>query len=128
MKFLTTILAFLAIGFAYAPVSAETRALVMASNYDLLDADPALFLANPLEDSSIVASALEKGSVDSLTVVREPTIKDWTKTFDKFVASLGPDDIALLYYAGHGLQIEGRNYFLASDGVSLIPLDPGCRS
>ncbi|GAB5486509.1 MAG: hypothetical protein Pars2KO_00790 [Parasphingorhabdus sp.] len=103
---------------------AATRALVIASNYDLIDTNPDLFLANPIADADIVVAALERGGIDGLITVKEPIAEDWNKSFEQFRASLEPDDIALLYYAGHGFQIEGRNYFLASDGVSLIPLDP----
>lgn len=105
-------------------VNAEVRALVMASNYDLIDTNPDLYLANPIADADIVVAALERGGIDGLITVKEPIAEDWNKSFEQFRASLEPDDIALLYYAGHGFQIEGRNYFLASDGVSLIPLDP----
>ncbi len=102
----------------------ETRALIMASNYDLPDTNFALFLANPLADADLVAKALAKGGVKHISLIKEPQVEDWDDKFKTFLASLNPDDIALLYYAGHGFQIEGRNYFLASDGVSLIPLDP----
>lgn len=103
---------------------AETRALVVASNYDLIDTNADLFLANPLADADIIAAAFERGGIDNLVLVREPNAEEWAEQFDAFVSTLGPDDIALLYYAGHGFQIGGINYFLSSDGVSLIPLDP----
>lgn len=111
---------------AVVPISAqaETRALVMASNYDLIDNNPNLFLANPIADAKIISEALEKGGIDSLIAIREPVAQDWSVKFEEFVKSLEPNDIALLYYAGHGFQIHGQNYFLSSDGVSLIPLDP----
>lgn len=124
MKFFLSLLAILSLNIVPISASAATRALVIASNYDLIETNPALYLANPLADAEIVAEAMENGSIDSLTVVREPVTKDWTEKFGQFVASLDTNDIAILYYAGHGFQIEGRNYFLASDGVSLIPLDP----
>lgn len=102
---------------------AETRALVMASNYDLIDTSRDLFLANPLTDAALVTQAMTRGGIDHITLINEPAAEDWDKKFQAFADRLGPGDIALLYYAGHGFQIRGRNYFLASDGVSLIPLD-----
>ncbi|MEP3227155.1 MAG: caspase family protein [Parasphingorhabdus sp.] len=102
---------------------AEVRVLVMASNYDLIDTDPELLLANPIADADLIVSAMEKGRLRNVTLIKEPQVEDWEDGFNRFVASLAPDDVAMLYYAGHGFQIEGRNYFLASDGVSLIPLD-----
>lgn len=109
--------------FAPTAAMAETRALVMASNYDFIDTDAELFLANPLADAALVTRAMTRGGIDHITLINEPQAEDWDVKFQAFVDSLGPDDIALLYYAGHGFQIRGRNYFLASDGVSLIPLD-----
>lgn len=103
---------------------AETRALVMASNYDLIDTNADLYLANPIADADIVAEALQRSGIDSLTMFKEPVAEKWAEAFESFVASLEPDDIALLYYAGHGFQVSGTNYFLSSDGVTLIPLDP----
>jgi len=123
MKKSFTLCLLLLCSIAPATAFAETRALVMASNYDLIDTNAALLLANPLADAELVTRALAKGGIEHITLINEPQVEDWDEKFTAFADSLGPDDIALLYYAGHGFQIRGRNYFLASDGVSLIPLD-----
>lgn len=123
IKFLASFCAAIVVWAAPFAAKAEIRSLVIASNYDLIDTNPDLYLANPVADMAIVAKAFERGGVDSLTTLTEPVAEEWEEKFNQFLASLGPDDIALLYYAGHGFQIEGRNYFLTSDGISLIPLD-----
>ena len=34
---------------------------------------------------------------------------------NEFVSTLRPGDVALLYYSGHGLQIDGENYLIPTD-------------
>jgi hypothetical protein len=37
--------------------------------------------------------------------------------FQAFVQSLAPDDLALFFYAGHGVQISGENYLFPTDAL-----------
>ncbi|MEM1132024.1 MAG: caspase family protein [Pseudomonadota bacterium] len=104
------------------PAHADVHALVIGTDYIEAD-DPRLELANPVVDARMVSASLKRSAATEVTLLEEPDAKLWESELDLFVNSLAPDDIALLYYAGHGFQIEGRNYFLAADGVSLIPLE-----
>ncbi|MEO1044485.1 MAG: caspase family protein [Pseudomonadota bacterium] len=115
---------FLLLGiFAVTPhAHADVHALVIGTDYIEAD-DPRLALANPVVDARMVTASLKRSAVTEVTLLEEPDARIWESEFDLFVNSLAPDDIALLYYAGHGFQIEGHNYFLAADGVSLIPLE-----
>ncbi|MDO9415803.1 caspase family protein [Pararhizobium sp.] len=38
-----------------------------------------------------------------------------TSALSKFVRQIGPQDAALFYYAGHGMQLKGENYLLATE-------------
>jgi len=101
---------------------AEIRALVVGSNYQQAD-DPRLELANPIADARLISSALRRTVVDEITVLEEPTADAWESEFDQFENSLSGDDIAIFYFAGHGFQINGNNYLMAGDGVTLLALD-----
>lgn len=109
---------------AAVPLSAhaETKALIIASSYEIAD-NPAIELANPLADATLMEVALRGTSAEEITVLRDPTMDEWVEGFAAFVESLDDDDIALFYYAGHGFQVGGVNYFLTSDGQSLVSLD-----
>ena len=107
---------------APAPAAAEVRALVVASSY-AGSADPALRLANTLVDGRTIAEALRRAGVRDVRLVEEPDLARWDAEIAAFANRLGPSDIALLYYAGHAIQVSGRNYFLAGDGVSLIDME-----
>lgn len=107
---------------AIAPAQAATKALVIGSDYDKSN-NKKLHLANPVADVRLVRAALSRTAVDDITVLEDPDAQQWSAGFQQFADSLSGDDIAFLYYAGHGFQIDGSNYFLSDDGVSLISLD-----
>ncbi len=119
---LAPIAAFLLLLFS-TPAMAETKALLIGSNY-IPAADKNLRLANPIADIRMVGAAMRRTTIDEVTLVEEPDEREWRAAMNEFVASLGEDDIAVLYVAAHGFQVDGINYFLSSDGAALIALDP----
>ena len=106
-----------------APALAETKALLIGSNY-VTAADKNLRLSNPVADIRLVADAMRRTTIDNITTVEEPDEREWREAMTEFVDSLSDDDIAVLYVAAHGFQVDGINYFLSSDGGALIALDP----
>ncbi len=71
-------------------------------------------LANPLNDANNVADALRKlgFSVELEINADQRVMEDSIRAFGKKLRSGG---IGLFYFAGHGMQVQGRNY--------LIPID-----
>lgn len=104
------------------PASAEVRALILSADY-VGALDPGLRLANPVTDGREIAQALRKAGVRDLRLAEEAPADRWQSEFQAFTNRLRPDDIALVYYAGHGFQIGGRNYLVTADGNTLIALD-----
>ena len=107
---------------AAAPACADVKALLLATDYAEA-ADSRLQLDNPIADGRMIAAALRRTTVDEIELVEEPDAARWGIAFEDFAASLSGDDIAFVYFAGHGFQIDGANYLLAADGHSLIGLD-----
>jgi tetratricopeptide (TPR) repeat protein len=71
-------------------------------------------LANPANDSNDVAAALRKVG---FTVVEGHDL-DWRGMVAKireFAGTLGTADLALFFYAGHGIQVNGENYLIPVD-------------
>jgi uncharacterized caspase-like protein len=71
-------------------------------------------LANPANDARAMGAALTSLGFS----VEAATDLDYKKlgiTVDRFVKTLGRGDIALFFYAGHGIQIEGENYLVPVD-------------
>jgi uncharacterized protein len=73
-------------------------------------------LANPVNDATDVAAALEragfKGNIQSVFNAQHDQLK---RAVRDFVASVHPGDFAFVYYSGHGVEVKGVNYLLPVD-------------
>lgn len=69
-------------------------------------------LKNPVNDAALMKQTLEKLNFDviySINLERDRDMKDKIIEFGK---KRGEYDVGFIYYAGHGIQIEGENYLL----------------
>ncbi len=65
-------------------------------------------------DAKSVGAALEKIGFQ-VTQLIDVSREDWLQETTKFTASMSAGDVVLVYYAGHGVQMNGANYLLPSD-------------
>jgi len=101
----------LLVGFA-APdrLAAEERKALVIGNAEYGKGD----LANPVNDAEAVAKALKKVGF-KVTLKKNLGEKGIRKAVSTFAGSLGAGDVALFFYAGHGIEIGGQNYLLGVD-------------
>jgi hypothetical protein len=71
-------------------------------------------------DATAVHAAFEEAGVIS-TLVLDPTFREMIEALTAFTEQLGPGDEAIFYFAGHGVQIDGRNFLLMSDIPQVSP-------
>ncbi|THD63722.1 MAG: caspase family protein [Bradyrhizobium sp.] len=74
-------------------------------------------LPNAEHDAKRMAELLGSAGFD-VTAAPDLSQDDMRRAFSDFaakVAASGPDTIALVFYAGHGLQIDGENYLVPVD-------------
>jgi len=71
-------------------------------------------LRNPVNDANLIANTLQDLG---FTVIKETdaTKKQMDDAILDFWRKLGNCDVALFYYAGHGVQLDGINYLLPVD-------------
>lgn len=74
-------------------------------------------LPNPANDAKAMAELLRSAGFDVLSEadLSRSGLRHAIREFAAQVALKGPDTVALVYYAGHGLQIEGENYLIPVD-------------
>ena len=96
-----------------APPADQRVALVIGnSNYQ-----SAPKLANPGNDAQSMSQLLNSAGFE-VTQATNLTRKDMVRVVQDFtakVAERGPGTVAMVYYAGHGVQVEGENYLLPID-------------
>jgi hypothetical protein len=71
-------------------------------------------LVNPTNDARDIGAVLQELGFDA-EVVLNANLKTLEQAVDRFVGKLLPRDVALFYYAGHGVQLSGENYLVPVD-------------
>ncbi|MCJ2050491.1 caspase family protein [Methylobacterium sp. J-070] len=94
------------------PAAAEGRAALVVAEAAYPDSDAVL--PTPVGDAGAMAEALRRRGFTVTTA--DNAGRDTLKTaVDRFVRTVEPDGVALVFFAGYGIQVGRRNY--------LIPLD-----
>jgi hypothetical protein len=71
-------------------------------------------LANPVNDATDISKKLTDFGFD-VTTVTDATVVEMNAALKTFQQTANDGDVALFFFAGHGMQIEGDNYLLAVD-------------
>ena len=87
---------------------ASTRVALVIGN-GAYENHPAL--ANPLSDASDIAASLKRLGF-SVTVLTNARDIDMRKAIDEFGLAAQGSDIAVVFFAGHGMEIGGENWLL----------------
>ncbi|HSK74296.1 MAG TPA: SUMF1/EgtB/PvdO family nonheme iron enzyme [Pyrinomonadaceae bacterium] len=71
-------------------------------------------LPNPVNDARLMADSLNE--VGFQTVIRENlSLEEMKAAIQSFTGKLPKNGVGLFYYAGHGVQIDGRNFLIPVD-------------
>jgi Caspase domain len=94
--------------------SAENR-LALVIGQSAYKSVPAL--PNPANDARAVTRWLTDSGFEVLSAsdLSQNQMREKVSEFAGKVAAKGPDTVALVFYAGHGLQIDGENYLVPVD-------------
>jgi tetratricopeptide (TPR) repeat protein len=72
-------------------------------------------LANPRRDSKAIADTLRQVGFQSVTLVTDATRDKTVEALKAFATEADKADWALIYYAGHGIEVGGLNYLIPVD-------------
>ena len=65
-------------------------------------------------DATAVSDALQSKGF-AVTTVLDAERREMNKRISEFTSQLDPGDTAMVFYAGHGVEIDGENYLLPTD-------------
>ena len=109
MRLLLSLLLF-AVAAPFAAASAEERIALVIGNGGYSFSP----LANPVNDARTIASVLKQAGFDVRQYENLGQAK-MKRAILRFGAALSRSDVGLFYYAGHGVQVNGRNYLIPVD-------------
>ncbi len=94
------------------PAFAEKRVALVLGNSAYRNVAP---LANPVNDSARIASTLKEAGFDVVDSRRDLSAADTRRALRDFADRSRDADIAVVYYAGHGIEVDGGNYLIPVD-------------
>jgi hypothetical protein len=74
-------------------------------------------LLNPVNDAAIVAATLKNAGFDVVETRLDLQVADMRRTLRDFADQVRDADVAVVYYAGHGIELEGTNYLIPTDAT-----------
>lgn len=74
-------------------------------------------LANPVNDATLVGGMFKKAGFDAVDVKLDQNALEMRRTLRDFAAKARDADIAVIYYAGHGIELDGNNYLIPTDAA-----------
>jgi uncharacterized caspase-like protein len=80
-------------------------------------------LTNPARDADAMASLFKKAGFDVVDNRRDLGISDLRRAIREFSEVTRDADISVIYYAGHGIEVDGTNYLVPADAKLLSDFD-----
>jgi uncharacterized caspase-like protein len=80
-------------------------------------------LANPARDADAVAALFKQAGFDTINNQRDLGIVDLRRVIREFSETSRDADIAVVYYAGHGIEVDGTNYLVPADAKLVSDFD-----
>ena len=74
-------------------------------------------LKNPVNDARLIASTLDSLDFDVILKENLATKRDMTAAIREFGSKRSEYDVAFVYYAGHGIQVDDENFLLPTKEV-----------
>ena len=98
-------------------ISAQKRFALIIGNSNYSSSYGYANLDNPINDAELMHARLENAGFE-VTTVKDANEADFIGSINNFknrVNSSGRGTVALFYYSGHGLQVDGINYLVPTD-------------
>jgi peptidoglycan hydrolase-like protein with peptidoglycan-binding domain len=108
MRFLAFLFLFVSLPFS---IHAANRVGLVIGNDSYTDVPK---LEKAVADAAAVGTALADQGFEIVTAINVPR-RDMNQRISQFISLLEPGDTAFVFFAGHGVEIDGENYLLPTD-------------
>jgi formylglycine-generating enzyme required for sulfatase activity len=99
---------------------AEKRAALVIGNSSYRNVPS---LPNPSNDATEIASLFKSAGFSVVDVRRDLGIADMRRAISDFAEAANDVDVAVVYFAGHGIEVDGSNYIIPVDARLLRDFD-----
>ncbi|MEK9284215.1 caspase family protein [Bradyrhizobium sp. ISRA442] len=98
----------------YGPAHAEKRVALVIGNSAYRSVPQ---LANPVSDAGLIGGMFKRAGFDSVEVKQDLSGAEMRKALREFGTRTRDADVAVVYYAGHGMEVDGNNYLIPTDAA-----------
>src|SRR5229473_2566916 len=106
--------------FSSEPALAEKRVALVIGNSAY---ENVARLGNPANDATAMTTILKEAGFDVVDSRRNLNIADMRRAFRDFSDKARDADVAVVYFAGHGIEVDGANYVIPVDAALERDLD-----
>ena len=96
------------------PAFANKRVAFVVGNSSYQNVVP---LTNPANDAAAITDMFRKASFDVVESRRDLKNTEMRRALRDFTEKARDADLAVIYYAGHGIEVDGTNYLIPVDAV-----------
>jgi uncharacterized caspase-like protein len=96
------------------PGHAEKRVALVIGNSSYRNV---AMLPNPEQDAASIAKLFKEAGFDTVIAENNVANLDFKRAIRRFTEIATDADIAVVYYAGHGIEINGTNYLIPVDAL-----------
>src|SRR6195256_479016 len=96
------------------PALAEKRVALVIGNSSYRNVAK---LSNPANDAAAVATMFKSAGFDKVESKLNLTVGELRKALRDFGNTSRDADVAVVYYAGHGIELDGTNYLIPVDAT-----------
>ena len=94
------------------PAFAEKRVALIIGNSAYQNAPQ---LPNPVNDAALITATLKSAGFDVVNSRQNLSALETRRVLREFADASQDADIAVVYYAGHGIEVDGTNYLIPVD-------------
>ncbi|MCK1618816.1 caspase family protein [Bradyrhizobium sp. 159] len=99
---------------ACGPAHADRRVALVIGNSAYKSAPK---LGNPVNDATLVGGMFKKAGFDSVDVRLDLSASEMRRMLREFAGRSRDAEMAVIYYAGHGIELDGNNYLIPTDAT-----------